>query len=229
MLPLLLLASLCYQTCTPPNRAVISQCFCLSNGASMRCVEGIVLQRQVSYCVSSNWTRDFLHSSRYNVPECNSKQSTKENISHLPLFHLPPCFHLFSVSFFPTVQIWSLIFSSVVPLNNSATHLSCSGQMINWSEISYEVLWMLVWVKTVQFPPLFLLGQASFWCIQLFPLLFSVPVVKTWWRSPWMCLCAACSQIAMSCGSRAKTAQCWITSNPQSSAAQNWRAGGNGA
>lgn len=87
-------------TCTPPNRAVISQCFCLSNGASMRCVESIVLQREVSYCVSSNWTRDFPHSSRYNVPECNSKQSTKENISHLPLFHLPPCFHLFSVIFF---------------------------------------------------------------------------------------------------------------------------------
>lgn len=137
---------------------------------------------------------------------------------------------IYSVLFFsPPVQIWCLIFSSVVPLNNSATHLSCSRQMINWSVISYEVLWVLVWVKTVPFPSLFLLGQSSFRCIQLFPLLFSVPVVKTWWRSPWMCLCAACSQIAMSYGSRAKTAQCWITSNPQNSAAQNWRAGGSGA
>lgn len=51
--------------------------------------------------------------------------------------------------------------------------------------------------------------------------LSSVPVVKTWWRSPWTCLCAACSRIAMSCGSRAKTLQCWTTLRPLSSTAPN--------
>lgn len=57
----------------------------------------------------------------------------------------------------------------------------------------------------------------------------SVPVVRTWWRSPWMCLCAACSQIATSCGSRARTQRCWITLRPLSLAAPNWRAGGSNA
>lgn len=80
-------------TRTPSGLAIIPQCFCLSNGVSMRCAAGVVLQRHVS----SNWTRDFRHSARYNVPEYYSKQSTMANISRLPLFHLPPCFHLFSV------------------------------------------------------------------------------------------------------------------------------------
>lgn len=189
----------------------------------MRCIEDIVLLWSVSYCVSSNWTWGF-----HSMPECNT--ASKGRYSALLSLPSSSLFHLFPVIFL-AVQICCFFL-----LNSSASHLFYSQQMINWCVISFnEVLWMHVWVLIqYSFHPFSFCTTPSTSIIFVYStlptlLFFSVPVAKIWWRSPWMCLCAACSQIATKCGSRAKTAQCWITSNPQNSAAQNWRAGGNGA
>ena len=42
----------------------------------------------------------------------------------------------------------------------------------------------------------------------------SVRAVRTWWRSPWMCLYASFSLIATSCGKQAKTTLQSTTPNP---------------
>lgn len=142
-LPLLLLASLCYPTSHAHMHPTQPRC----NFSMFLSIKRRLDEMRWRYCFGK-WAIVFpvIEQETFCTAQdimCQNVTASKAQRKIFPtsLSSISLLGFIYSVLFFfPTVQIWCLIFSSVVPLNSSATHLSCSRQMINWSVISYEAL-----------------------------------------------------------------------------------------